>query len=73
MVIVCTGTYHRLRSVEIYVGLSFQCSKATSGITTLAPQGWRGPSVPPLVSPSGGAHLGVQVPVGPALPHLGGS
>ena len=26
MVIVCTGTYHRLRSVEIYVGLSFQCS-----------------------------------------------
>ena len=25
MVIVCTGTYHRLRSVEIYVGLSFQC------------------------------------------------
>ena len=42
-------------------------------ITTLAPQGRRGRPVPPLVSPSGGAHLGVQVPVGPALPHLGGS
>ena len=27
MVIVCTGTYHRLRSVEIYVGLSFQCRR----------------------------------------------
>ena len=26
MVIVCTGTDHRRRSVEIYVGLSFQCS-----------------------------------------------
>ena len=36
-------------------------------ITTLAPQGWRGPYVPPLVSPSGGAQFGVQVPVGPAL------
>jgi hypothetical protein len=28
----------------------------------------RGRPVPPLVSPSGGAHLGVQGPVGPALP-----
>ena len=28
MVIVCTGTDHRRRSVEIYVGLSFQCSRS---------------------------------------------
>jgi len=28
MVIVCTGTDHRRRSVEIYVGLSSQCSNS---------------------------------------------
>ena len=58
--------------------------RPTAGVPPLPPRACRGdhdtcspgsartPS-PPLVSPSGGAPLGVQVPVGPALPHLGGS
>ena len=32
MVIVCTGTDHRRRSVEIFVELSFQCSLQGDGI-----------------------------------------
>ena len=40
----------------------------TGEITTLAPQGRRGRSVPHLVSPPGGALLGVQDPVGPPPP-----
>ena len=35
MVIVCTGTDHRRRSVEIFVELSFQCRSASKCIHAL--------------------------------------
>ena len=55
-----------LRDSTFESGHQVRISKLPLGLRnspTLAPQGWRGPSVPPLVSPSGGAHMGVQVPV----------